>query len=71
MSTKDESMASRVAAHRTRLREQGMKPVQLWLPDTEDPTLRKELGRLSLDIENYPGVEDDRAFIYALSQDDG
>jgi hypothetical protein len=47
-----------------------MKPVQLWLPDTEDPTLREELGRLCLDIENYPGVEDDRAFIYALSQDD-
>ena len=47
-----------------------MKPVQLWLPDTEDPTLRKELGRPCLDIDNYPGVEDDRAFIYALSQDD-
>ena len=47
-----------------------MKPVQFWLPDTEDPTRRAELARVCQDIENYPGVEDDRAFIYALSQDD-
>jgi hypothetical protein len=47
-----------------------MKPVQFWLPDTEDPALRAELGRVCQDIETYPGVEDDRAFIYALSEDD-
>jgi len=67
---KDESMASRVAAHRRRLREQGMKPVQLWLPDTENPKLRAGLNQMCLEIESYPGAEDDRAFIYALSQDD-
>jgi len=67
---KDESMASRVAAHRRRLREQGMKPIQLWLPDTQDPKLREGFGLMCLEIENYPGARDDRSFIYALSQDD-
>jgi hypothetical protein len=47
-----------------------MKPVQLWLPDTENPELRKGLNQMCLETESYPGAEDDRAFIYALSQDD-
>jgi hypothetical protein len=47
-----------------------MKPVQLWLPDTQNPALREALDQMCLDIESYPGAEDDRAFIYALSQDD-
>jgi hypothetical protein len=47
-----------------------MKPVQLWLPDTQNPALREGLEQMCLDIESYPGAEDDRAFIYALSQDD-
>ena len=63
-------MPSRVAAHRRRLREQGLKPVQLWLPDTRNPQLQESFRRMCLEIENYPGADDDRAFIYALSQDD-
>lgn len=47
-----------------------MKPVQIWLPDTQDPTLKRDLQEMCLEIENYPGAKDDRAFIYALSQDD-
>jgi hypothetical protein len=47
-----------------------MKPIQLWLPDTQDPKLREGFGLMCLEIENYPGAEDDRSFIYALSQDD-
>jgi hypothetical protein len=62
-------MASRVAAHRARLRERGMKPVQIWVPDTGNPALRKSLQQMCIEIENYEGAEDDRAFISALSQD--
>lgn len=47
-----------------------MKPVQLWLPDTQEPTLREGFDQMCRDIESYPGASDDRAFIYALSQDD-
>ncbi len=47
-----------------------MKPVQLWLPDTENPKLRAGLNQMCLEIESNLGAEDDRAFIYALSQDD-
>lgn len=63
-------MASRVAAHRALLREEGLKPVQMWLPDTSDGAVLKELGQMRLDIETYPGADDERAFIYALAQDE-
>lgn len=63
-------MASRVAAHRARLREEGLKPVQMWLPDTSDGVVQKDLAQMCVDIENYPGAEDDRAFINALAQDE-
>lgn len=46
-----------------------MKPVQLWLPDTQDDKLREGFEQMCLDIENYPGASDDRDFIYALSRD--
>jgi len=67
---KDESMASRVSAHRARLRQKGMKPVQIWVPDTQNLDVRKNLQQICIDIENYPGAEEDRAFLYALAQDD-
>lgn len=63
-------MTSRVSAHRARLRDQGMKPVQMWLPDTQNPALRESLRQMCREIEDYQGAEDDRAFIYALSQDE-
>lgn len=35
--------AERMAAYRRRMREQGLRPVQIWLPDTRSPAF---LGRL-------------------------
>lgn len=63
-------MASRVSAHRARLRQKGMKPVQLWVADTQNLEARKNLLQICIDIENYPGVQEDEAFVYALAQDD-
>jgi hypothetical protein len=62
--------ASRVSAHRARLREASMKPVQMWLPDTSKAEVRSRLAHMCREIENYPGAEDDRAFIYALAEDE-
>jgi hypothetical protein len=66
---KSQSMTVRVSEHRARLREQGLKPVQIWVPDTSSPRIREELLSMCREIENYPGAEDDRAFIYALAED--
>jgi hypothetical protein len=37
--------ASRQRARRSRLREQGLRPVQLWVPDTRAPAVAERIGR--------------------------
>ncbi|HEV8012801.1 MAG TPA: antitoxin MazE-like protein [Pontimonas sp.] len=60
---------ARVSRHRSKLRDAGLKPVQLWVPDTANTDVRSRLQDLSYQVENYPGADDDRAFLYALTQD--
>lgn len=38
----------RVQAHRTKLRKAGLRPVQIWVPDTRQPGFAKECRRQSL-----------------------
>lgn len=40
--------ARRVAEHRRRLRQQGLRPVQLWLPDTRSADFANAAKRQSL-----------------------
>ncbi len=44
-----------------------VKPVQLWVPDTAKTDVRSRLPDLSHQVENYPGADDERAFLYAHS----
>ena len=39
------SRAQRVARRRAKLREAGLRPVQLWVPDTRDPKFIEEVRR--------------------------
>jgi hypothetical protein len=41
------SRAERVARRRAKLREAGLRPVQLWVPDTRDPRFIEECRRQS------------------------
>lgn len=41
------SSADRVRRHREALRAAGLRPVQLWVPDTRDPALVEECRRQS------------------------
>jgi hypothetical protein len=41
------STVERVREHRRKLHAQGLKPVQLWLPDLSDPGLAREAARQS------------------------
>ena len=38
---------SRVAAHRAQLRARGLRPVQIWVPDTRTPGFAEEARRQS------------------------
>ncbi len=57
----------KVREHRERLREQGLRPIQIWVPDVRSPAFRSEAHRQSLAIAASAHAFDDQAFIDALS----
>lgn len=65
---KSASSRDRVRAHRARLRAEGLRPVQLWLPDTSSPEFIAEAHRQSLAIANSPHEAEDQAFVDAISE---
>lgn len=61
------STREKVRAHRQRLREQGLRPIQIWVPDTRSPRFLKEAARQSRLIAKSEAEKDDQAFIDAVS----
>ena len=59
--------ADRVAAYRERMRAQGLKLLQIWVPDTSAPGFDEECHRQSLALAHSPHAEDDQAFVDAIS----
>ncbi|HTT78977.1 MAG TPA: antitoxin MazE family protein [Stellaceae bacterium] len=57
----------RVRGHRERLREQGLRPIQLWVPDTRSPDFAAAAHRQSAAVAASPHEADDQAFIDAIS----
>jgi hypothetical protein len=41
------SSRERVQKHRAKLKRQGLRPLQIWVPDTENPRFRAECRRQS------------------------
>lgn len=56
-----------VRAQRARLRAQGLRPIQLWVPDVHSPAVRAEARRQSLAVALSAQDETDQAFIDAVS----
>ena len=44
------STTEKAAKYRERLRAQGLRPVQIWVPDTRSKTLAEEVRRQSLRV---------------------
>jgi len=57
----------KVRAHRERLRKQGLRPIQIWVPDMRSSAFVKEARRQALAVANSPYAGEDRAFIDAVS----
>jgi hypothetical protein len=57
----------KVRAHRERLRRQGLRPIQIWVPDVRAPAFRSEARRQSLAVAASVGAQVDQAFIDAVS----
>ncbi len=62
--------AIRVRAHRQRLREQGLRPIQIWVPDVRSPQFTVQAHQQSLAVASSRHAADDQAFIDALADDE-
>jgi hypothetical protein len=57
----------KVRAHRERLRRQGLRPVQIWVPDVRAPAFRAAARRQSRAVAASDRAREDQAFIDAVS----
>ncbi len=62
------SSRDKVRIHRARLRAQGLRPIQIWVPDTRAPRFAEEAHREALALAASPAAAEDQAFIDAISQ---
>jgi hypothetical protein len=64
---KSTSSRAKVSAHRARLRAQGLKPVQIWLPDVRSPAFKAEAERQARLVAMDPHEAETMAFIEAAA----
>ena len=57
----------KVREHRERQREQGLRPIQIWVPDVRSASFRSEAHRQSADIAASAHARGDQAFIDAAT----
>jgi hypothetical protein len=65
--TRSKSSRDKVRAHRERLRQQGLRPIQIWVPDVRSPAFVTEARQQSLAVAKSPRAEEDQDFINAVS----
>ena len=66
-SMRRKSSRDKVRAYRQRLRRQGLRPIQIWVPDTHAPGFAEEAHRQSLAVANSPHEKDNQDFVDAAS----
>ena len=57
-------------SERERLRAEGLRPVQWWVPDVRRPEFAAEAHRQSVAVATSAVAADDQAFIDAVSLDE-
>jgi len=57
----------KVQRHRDGLRDQGLRPIQIWVPDVHARSFRAAAHRQSLAVAKSAGEADDQAFIDSIS----
>jgi hypothetical protein len=63
------AVRERVTAHRARLREQGLRPVQIWVPDVRSERFAAEAHRQARMVAEANAHSDDQAFVEAITED--
>ena len=57
----------KVRAHRARLRRQGLRPVQIWVPDVRSKAFARAAHRQSLAVARSRHAREDQDFVDAIS----
>jgi hypothetical protein len=65
--TRSKTSRDKVRAHREKLRSQGLRPIEIWVPDVDSPEFAAEARRQSLAVANSAQEKDDQDFIDAIS----
>ncbi|HVX68653.1 MAG TPA: antitoxin MazE family protein [Mycobacteriales bacterium] len=63
------AVRDRVRAHRERLRKQGLRPIQIWVPDVRSPEFAAQARRQSLAVARSKHAADDQAFVDAFNSE--
>jgi hypothetical protein len=66
---KKPSAKIRVQAHRERLRAQGLRPVQIWVPDVRSKEFQRQAHLQSLAVKKFTFANEDQEFIDSLVDD--
>ena len=59
---------NKARAYRERMRAKGLRPVQLWLPDTRTKEFARKAHEESMAISASEMAADDQAFVDAISE---
>jgi hypothetical protein len=65
------SATDRVRKHREQLRAAGLKPVQIWLPDTRSEKFRQKCKRECLSLTTDPEDAETLAWMAEVADTDG
>jgi hypothetical protein len=64
-------VTERVRKHREQLRAAGLKPVQIWVPDTRSESFRRKCEQESLSLAGDPLEPETLAWIAEVGDTDG
>jgi len=67
MADRPKSSREKVRAYRERLRKQGLRPIQIWVPDVRARSFKAEAHRQAEAVALSEHADDDQAFIDAIS----
>ena len=65
------AVTERVRKHRKQLRAEGLKPVQIWVPDTRSESFRRKCEQESLSLAHDPLEDETLAWIAEVADTDG
>ncbi len=65
------AVTERVRKHREQLRAEGLKPIQIWIPDTQSESFRQKCQRESIFLASDPQEAEILKWISQVADTDG